>query len=188
MSLSADPGSTGAGRTVSVGIAAWNAETNIGAILSAVSSQCEERVTISEIIVHSDQSTDGTIAAARLCPDPRIRIVDHPNRRGFAASVGSMLETFNGDALILLNDDIRIADNRFVETMVMPIFEDGVDFVGANLQPLPSRTFVERASVSVFRVWERIRESLPEPNGVFTCEGAAMSAGTMKQTAPKGDL
>jgi glycosyltransferase involved in cell wall biosynthesis len=174
MSLSDDPGSPGAVRTVSVGIAAWNAEANIGAILFAVSSQCEERVTISEIIVHSDQSTDGTIAAGRLCPDPRIRIVDHPKRRGFAASVGSLLETFKGDALLLLNDDIRIADDRFVELMAMPIFEDGVDFVGANLQPLPPRTFVERASVSVFRVWERISGSMPQRDSVFTCDGAAM--------------
>jgi hypothetical protein len=56
----------------------------------------------------------------------------------------------------------------------MPVFVEGADFVSANLQPLPPRTFFERASVSVFRVWERIRESMPGRDNVFTCDGAAM--------------
>jgi glycosyltransferase involved in cell wall biosynthesis len=162
------------GRVVSVGIAAWNAEANIGAILRAVLLQCEESVRISEIIVHSDHSTDRTIAIARECADPRLKVVDHARRRGFAAAVSSMLEAFTGDALVLLNDDIRIVDDKFIEKIVMPVFRKRADFASANLQPLPPRGFVERASVSVFRVWERIRESIPERDNVFTCDGAAM--------------
>lgn len=191
MSRSVDAGSVpGAGRAVSVGIAAFNAEANIRAILSAVSSQCQDRVTIAEIIVHSDHSTDATIAAARECTDPRLRIVDSPERRGFAASVASMLTMFTGDALVLLNDDIRIRDDRFIEKAVMPIFQEGADLASANLQPLPPRTFVEKASVSVFRVWERIRESLPQRDNVYTCDGAAMclSARLARSIKPPSDL
>jgi glycosyltransferase involved in cell wall biosynthesis len=160
--------------TVSVGIAAWNAEANIGAILRALCSQREDRVQISEIIVHSDQSTDGTVHVARQFPASRIRIIESAERRGFAGSFGTLLKAFTGDALILLNDDIRIRDDRFVETMAAAIFEDSADFVGANLQPLPPRTFVEQASVSIFRVWERIRGALPDPNNIHTCDGAAL--------------
>jgi glycosyltransferase involved in cell wall biosynthesis len=178
-----------AGRRVSVGIAAFNAEANIREILRAVSSQRQEQVTVAEIIVHSDHSTDGTIAAARESADPRLRIVDSPEQRGFAASAGSMLAMFTGDALVLLNDDIRIQDDRFIEKIAMPIFQGGADFAGANLEPLPPRTFVERASVSVFRVWERIRESLPQRDNVFTCDGAAMclSARFARSIKPPSD-
>src|SRR5271170_6685073 len=165
---------SGAVPNVSVGIAAYNAEANIGAILRAVLAQSQAAVTISEIIVHSDCSTDRTVAVAREGADPRLKIVDQPDRRGFAASVVSMLEMFSGDALVLLNDDIRIPDDRFIEQAAMPIFREGADFVGVNLQPMPPRTFVERASVSVFRVWERIRDSLPKRDNVFSCDGAAM--------------
>ncbi len=161
-------------RTVSVGIAAYNAEANIGALLRAVSSQCQEHITIAEIMVHSDHSTDRTIDVARACADLRLAIVDHPSRRGLAASVASMLEMFTGDALVLLNDDIRIPDDRFIERMVLPVFYEKAALVGANLQPLPARCFVERASVSTFRVWARIRESMADRNNVFTCDGAAM--------------
>ncbi len=160
--------------TVSVGIAAYNADGNIGALLSAVSCQRQEHLTILEIIVHSDHSTDRTVAVARACTDPRLEIVDHPDRRGLAASVVSMIETFKGDALVLLNDDIRIADDRFIEKIVFPVLREEAGLAGANLQPLPARSFVERASVSVFRVWERIRESMADRNTVFTCDGAAM--------------
>jgi glycosyltransferase involved in cell wall biosynthesis len=177
-------------RAVSVGIAAFNAEANIRAILNAVSSQRQEQVTIHEIIVHSDRSTDATVSFAREHIDPRLRIVDSPERRGFAASVEKMLALFTGDALVLLNDDIQIRDERFIEEAAMPIFRDGADFVCANLQPLLPRTFVERASVSVFHVWERIRASLPQRDNVFTCDGAAMclSARFARSIRPPSDL
>lgn len=160
--------------SVSVGIAAFNAEANIRRLLSSVLSQCQERVAISKVIVYSDRSTDSTVSAARELVDPRLSVIDSPERRGFAASVRSMIALFTGDALVLLNDDIRIEDERFIEKAALPILRDGADFAGANLQPLPPRTFVERASVSVFRVWEDIRESLPLRDNIFTCDGAAM--------------
>ena len=159
---------------VSVAIAACNAEANIGAILRAVSSQKNDSVTIHEIIVHSDHSTDRTVVIAGTWPDPRIRVVDSRIRGGFAASVAAIIAAFTGDALVILNDDIRIQDAAFIEKIVAPLFRDNADFVAANTQPLPPRTFFERASVSVFRVWERIRESLPQRDNVFTCDGAAM--------------
>ena len=159
---------------VSVAVAACNAESNIAAIVRSISSQCQEHVHISEIIVHSDQSSDRTVAIAMQCADSRLKIVDRPDRCGFATSVISILGTLQGDALVLLNDDIKIPDDRFVERAVLLMLDEGAGLVGANVQPLPAQTFVERASVSVFRVWERIRESMPDPNNIFTCDGAAL--------------
>jgi glycosyltransferase involved in cell wall biosynthesis len=160
---------------VSVGIAAYNAELNIGALLRALFSQIQDRIVITEIIVHSDQSTDGTLAVARECIDPRLVIIESPYRQGFAASVRTMLSLFAGDVFVILNDDIQISDRRFVQKAALAIVTDGVGLAGMNLQPLPPRTFIERAFVSTFRVYERIREAMADPNNSFTCDGAALS-------------
>jgi glycosyltransferase involved in cell wall biosynthesis len=159
---------------ISVGIAACNAEANLEALLRAVLSQSEDEVEIEKIIVHSDQSTDRTVGIAQAFSDPRIVVIDNPRRAGFAASVRALIGAFTGDAIVLLNDDIRIPDNKFVEKMASPVFRDGADLVGANMRPLPPRTFVERAFTLTCRVYERIRQSLSNPNSIFTCDGAAL--------------
>jgi glycosyltransferase involved in cell wall biosynthesis len=159
---------------VSVAIAAFNAESNIAALLQSILGQRTGAIEIQEIIVHSDCSADRTAAIARECKDPRVMVIEQPVRRGFAAAVGTICATFSGDALVLLNDDIRIAGDRFIEAAVVPIFDQGADLVGINTQPLPPRTFIESAYVSVFNVWKRIREALPDRNNVFTCDGAAL--------------
>jgi glycosyltransferase involved in cell wall biosynthesis len=164
------------GFRISVGIAAYNAEANIGELLRAVTSQCQDACCIGEIVVHSDESSDRTVAIAQENTDPRILIIDNPHRRGFAASVRTMLGAFKGDAIVLLNDDIRIRDRRFVEKCVYPIFHQGADLAGANLKPLPPRSFVERGFVSMFRVYKRMRERLADRNNLFTCDGAAFAA------------
>jgi len=160
---------------VSVGIAAYNAEINIVALLRALFSQLEDHIVIHEIIVHSDHSTDRTVAIVRECIDPRLVIIESPNRQGFAASVRTMLSCFTGDAFVILNDDIQISDRRFLEKAALALVTDRAGLAGMNLQPLPPRTFIERASVSTFRVYERIREAMADPNNSFTCDGAALS-------------
>jgi glycosyltransferase involved in cell wall biosynthesis len=160
---------------VSVGIAAYNAELNIAALLRALCSQLEDHIVIAEIIVHSDQSTDRTLPVVRECMDPRLVIIESPDRRGFAASVRAMLSLFTGDVFVMLNDDIQISDRRFVEKAALAIVTHGAGLAGMNLQPLAPRTFIERAFVSTFRVYERIREAMPDPNNSFTCDGGALS-------------
>lgn len=159
---------------VSIGVAAFNAEDNIGELLRALCSQREDAVEIEEIIVHSDQSTDRTLGVVAENPDPRVIVIDNPSRKGFAAAARSMVQSFKGEALLLLNDDIRICDDRFVEKMAAPIFSDCADLVSANPQPLPPRTFVERAFVLTLRVYERIRESMRDSSSILTCDGAAL--------------
>ena len=106
---------------------------------------------------------------------PRVIVIDNPHRRGFAASVRTMLDACKGDAIVLLNDDIRIRDRRFIEKCAYPIFHLGAAMAGANLKPLPPRSFVEKGFVSICRVYKRMRERLPDRNSLFTCDGAAFA-------------
>jgi glycosyltransferase involved in cell wall biosynthesis len=160
---------------VSVGIAAYNAELNIGDLLHALFSQLQDHIVIAEIVVHSDQSTDRTLAVVRAFSDPRLVIIESTRRQGFGASVRAMLPLFTGDVFVVLNDDIQISDHRFLEKAALAIVRDRAGLAGMNLQPLPSRTFIERAFVSTFRVYERIRKAMPDINNSFTCDGAALS-------------
>jgi glycosyltransferase involved in cell wall biosynthesis len=160
---------------ISVGIAAYNAEANIGRLLEAIASQRQDLAGIEEIVVHSDQSTDETVAIVRRHSDPRVVLIENPCREGFAGAVRTMLAAFKGDAIVLLNDDIRITDSGFIERLALPILCDDADLAGANLQPLSPRTLVERGFVSTFRVYERIGKWMPESNGLFTFDGAAMA-------------
>jgi glycosyltransferase involved in cell wall biosynthesis len=162
-------------RSVSVGIAARNAERNIGFLLRAVFAQTQEHIAIVQVVVHSDQSTDRTVEVVRGFADPRLVLIESPSRRGFTEAVRAMFAAMTADVFVLLNDDVQIADPGFLERAVLPIFQDAAGLAGMNVQPLPPRSFVERAFVSTFRVYERIREAMPNPDNVLTLDGAAMS-------------
>ncbi len=162
-------------QNISIGIAAYNAERNIEQILKSLILQKENNFLIKEIIVHSDCSTDKTVQILKKITDERIKIIDNKIRKGFAGSAVSLINYSSGDLIVLLNDDIKIDDENFLTKIIKPFSSKGVALVGGNVQPLSPKTFIEKAGVSAFRVYEQMRINLSDINNSYTYDGAAMA-------------
>src|SRR5262249_24384375 len=70
-----------------------------------------------EIVVASDGSTDGTVTMARATGDPRVRVLDFPERRGKAAVLNTVIPQLTSDLVILSDAHTamkRSAVRRFV--------------------------------------------------------------------------
>lgn len=165
--------------TVSVGVAAYNAEERIEALFRSILEQETPGVEVREILVHCDDCSDGTVEACsriRNMFPGKIVVIDNKERKGFALSALAMMRYTNTDIFVLLNDDIKLGDSTFIAQLVQPMIADArVGLTSGRLLPFPPRTFVEGAIVSTFYAYDRMRNSMENPNNQFTYDGASMA-------------
>lgn len=161
--------------TVSVGIAAYNAEQNIYRIVAALLNQREGNWSLSKIIVHSDASTDNTVKILKAIKSNKVTMIDNKKRTGFAGAIKTLMNSTPDDIVILLNDDILIRDRDLVSKLIKPfINEDNIGLVCGNPLPLKPKTFVEKAVVSSIRAYQKMSSTLNEGNNVYYCDGKIM--------------
>jgi glycosyltransferase involved in cell wall biosynthesis len=161
---------------VDIGIAAYNAEKNIKSLLLSLIHQKEINFILNRIIVHSDQSSDGTVSFTRSVEDPRIELIESSSRLGFKGSSETLLLKSDADIIVLLNDDIKIFDSEFLFKIVEPFLgNSNVGLVCANCQPLTPINFLDRAIVSGFRAYDKIRYKLNNGINVHTVDGKVLA-------------
>ncbi len=162
--------------TVSIGIPAYFAEKNIKALLESLVTQHEKNQIIQEIIVYSDGCTDKTVKESRSVKDKRIKVIDAKKRRGMIQGLFRMFKVYKGDVFVLLNDDIKITDNNFIDNLILPMKKNKeVGLVGGTPTPLPPRTFVEKATVSAWSVYDISRYKFRNGENKYTCDGKVMA-------------
>jgi len=159
---------------ISIGIAAYNSQNNIKELLYSLIHQNRFETLIDELILHSDASTDDTLSIARKIKHKKIKIVSSSERKGFARSLQTIINHNKSGYLILLNDDFKIVDPNFLVKLISPLQNEKVDLLTGNPQPLPARNFIEKAGILSFRIFERMRNSMPNPHNKFTCDGKIM--------------
>jgi glycosyltransferase involved in cell wall biosynthesis len=160
--------------TITIGIAAYNAEQNIGTLLDALCTQQSKHISISDIFVYSDGSSDKTVEIARAKKDKRIRVIENKKRHGFGESVYQLLTHSTGDIIVLLNDDIRIDDKNFLQKIAHSFSYPNIGLVSGNPIPLSPETFIEKAAVSTYRIYEQTRYKVKNGNNIWTCDGKVL--------------
>lgn len=88
---------------VSVVIAAHNEENRIVPKIHNVLAA--RGVTLTDLWIGSDGSTDGTVAAARSVDDPRVHVVAFPRRRGKPSVLNDLVPRCQGDVVVFA--DVR---------------------------------------------------------------------------------
>lgn len=162
--------------SVSIGIAAHNAEKNIGRILESLFFQAEDGFSIQEIIVHCDDCNDKTLQISQSFNQPKIKIVENKNRKGFAGSVKALLEAGSGDIIVLLNDDIKIDDPELIKKIIVRFpSSPKVGMVFANPRPLAPRSFIEAVILSSFNAWDNMRQKIRNGRNIFCVDGKVMA-------------
>ncbi len=100
------------GVPVSIGICAYNEKDRIRSLFDSLRRQeLPPPLELREILVVTSGCTDGTEdeVAAYGEQDPRIRLIRQPARLGKASALNEILRSYQGDFLVLVNADARLA-------------------------------------------------------------------------------
>jgi N-acetylglucosaminyl-diphospho-decaprenol L-rhamnosyltransferase len=144
------------------------------ALVAQLGSQTE---LATQIIIADNGLPDHTVAALR---SHRVEVLRMPRNLGFGAAVNRAAEAAEGDALVVLNDDV-IPQIGFLEALVAPL-KDGADTVAGVLIQNERPERIETAGVVIDAALgphdylhgeplTRLSQSIPPPLG--PCGGAA---------------
>ncbi len=122
--------------SVAIGIMAYNEERNIGALLDSIAAQSQPD-RISRIVVVASGCTDRTceIVASHVQRDPRIELVEEPDRAGKTMAVNKFLMSATEELLMVSGADLIFRPNT-VEELLRPFEDPEVGMVGAHAVPL----------------------------------------------------
>lgn len=159
--------------TVSIGIPAYNEESNITYLLSDLLRQKGRGFSIKEIIVSSDGSQDKTVEKVSSFQNKIVSVIDNYRRSGIAARLNQLVKLSTSDILVILNADISIQDSLFIEKLINPIVQKRADLTSCPIQELPAQNFFEHILAVSMKIKHRIFKHIRQGNNVFTCHGPA---------------
>jgi poly-beta-1,6-N-acetyl-D-glucosamine synthase len=122
---------------VSIGIAAYNEEQNIGRLLDSVLRQKLKTVRVTEILVISSGSTDNTnnIIKTYASRYKKIKLIKQTKRVGKASAVNLLLSRSQENIIVLVSADILLSPYT-LERLVKPLHNPKTGITGAHPIPL----------------------------------------------------
>ncbi len=160
--------------TVSIGISAYNEESNIISLLNQLLNQVEENFALEELILISDGSTDETYNTAVTISHPKLLIVNHDKREGLVVRENEILGKFKGEILVLINADTHVEDKMFISNLIQPLLlNKNAGIVGAKVSPLPPRNFFGQVINNSAILKQKIYEQINHGENLYLCHGRA---------------
>ena len=149
---------------VSIGVTSYNEERNIANILQSLLKQKLKSGVISEIMVISSGSTDGTNKIVRRLKrkNPKIRLILQKKRFGKASAVNVLLSNSIEDIIILSSADLLIPPNT-LERIIRPLFNNNIGIVGSHPIPINDpKTFFGYAAHLMWKLHHQISLNSPK--------------------------
>lgn len=160
--------------TITIGIPAYNEEANIYILLRSIISQKISEGILEKIIVISDGSQDQTVDQAKRINDKRLLVINNNKRQGAMVVQNEILKITNSDILIMLDADVILDGNNFVNEIIKPIIKDEkVGLVGADTVSLAGRTFIEMVVARSHEFKRNIYKKIDNGNNIYLCHGRA---------------
>lgn len=127
--------------SISIGIAAYNEEANIGRLLDSIKKQRLKKVKISEILIISSGSTDKTnsIVKKYSLNNKKINLIRQAKRLGKASAVNLIISLAKNEIIVLMGADILLS-NYALERLVNPLSNKNVGLVGSRPIPLNDKS------------------------------------------------
>ena len=129
--------------------------------------ECLAAQTVAHTTIVVDNEADGT--TARLIADrfPDVRLLELAENRGFGCAVNAGAQLGDGDAIVLVNDDVE-PEPGFLAAIVEPLADDRVGMV-AGLTLFPASDLVDGFGIELdvtLAAYNRLRGALPDsPTG-----------------------
>jgi len=121
-----------------------------------------EQLPAERIVVVDNASGDGTAAGVRE-RFAAVRVIELDRNRGFGAAVNAGVAASDGEAVILVNDDVEVLDG-FIEAVLEPFRRDAGCGMVAGLTLMPGGELVDGFGVELdvtLAAYNRLRGSLP---------------------------
>ncbi len=160
-------------QTLTIGIPAYNEEANIGHLLEDLAKQKYGSLILEHIIVASDGSTDKTNDIVSKTSLDNVKLINNTTTEGQAVRQNQIISMSKSDILVILNADIMIEDEKFIQKLVKPICEGVADLTSCPIKELSPRTYTERAIHHAMSVKQKFFESIKKGNNIYTCHGTA---------------
>src|SRR6478752_609478 len=153
-----------AGVACSVGIMAYNEEANIADAIRTILGQELSASHVAELIVVASGCEDGTVAivgeiAAR---DPRVRLIEQPQREGKASAINLFLAAASAPVLLMVSADVLVEDGT-IDALLSHFADPGVGMVGGHPIPVNRETSLMGHAVHLqWRMHDRIARQSPK--------------------------
>ena len=128
---------------------------------------CLERLAVQlrpgRTFVVDNASRDGTMAAVRA-RFPSVTVLELPQNRGFGAAVNAGAALSDGEAIVLVNDDVEV-EQGFVEAIVEPLRADPGCAMVAGMTLIPGRDQVDAFGIELdvtLAAYNRLRLQPPQ--------------------------
>ncbi len=171
--------------SVSLAVAAYNEQYNIGPFLESVISQKPQGFKFDEIFVISDGSTDNTAKEIYKIMNkyrnnkrnlPKIVFRDDSNRIGKSTRLNQIFKHLKSDYLILADADVIFTDENVIQNLITEFKGDSrIGLVGGNPMPLPPKTFIEKCIDVTFQAYLPIRKNYKNGNSILSATGRIMA-------------
>ncbi len=159
---------------VSIGIPAYNEESNISYLINSLLKQKIKNGKILEIIICSDGSKDKTVELVNSFADKRIKVYKSKNRVGQNLTQNKILRLATGDILILLNGDVLPEEHFFIQHIIKPFLTDSkVGLVGADTISVAPKTILERVIGSSHEFKKAVFRKIKHGHTIYLCHGRA---------------
>jgi cellulose synthase/poly-beta-1,6-N-acetylglucosamine synthase-like glycosyltransferase len=126
-------------QSITVGICAYNEESNIEQSVRSVYSQILQGFSVNEVIVISSGSTDRTdeIIKNLMLEYNNLRLIRQEKREGKNSAINCLLNNKCTEIIILLNADNVLAQNDSLSNLIRPLIDSkDVGIVGGH--PVPT--------------------------------------------------
>lgn len=155
---------------VSVVVVAHNEERRIGPRVQNLlaSSYPPQQI---EILVVSDGSTDATAGKVREITDPRLRLVERPQRTGKVACLNTALSTARGEIVVLADARQRF-DPHAIQHLANNFSDPEVGAVSGSLDVEPSASSIGGGIDIYWRIEKSLRLAESRWDSSIGCTGA----------------
>jgi biofilm PGA synthesis N-glycosyltransferase PgaC len=154
----------GTGVACSAGIMAYNEEANIADAIGTILGQELRSSHIAELIVVASGCEDATVAIVSEIAerDPRVRLIEQPQREGKAAAINLFLAAAGSPVLLMVSADVLVEDGT-IDALLRHFDDPSVGMVGGH--PIPvnhETTFLGHAVHLQWRMHDRIARQAPK--------------------------
>ncbi len=159
--------------TLTIGIAAYNEEKNIGKLLKRLIDLKIEAAQLKKIVVIADGSTDKTVREIKKVRNTLVTLIHHADRKGKSARLNEICKKSQTSILVLLDADISILDDTCIDKLVAPIVKHTADLTSCTVKELPIKTFLGSVLVQSMNFKRKLFNSLHAGDTIYTCHGRA---------------
>src|SRR6266849_1692363 len=148
----------------SVGIMAYNEETNISSTIRAILEQQGPSVRIEEIVVVASGCTDHTVptVAEIALQEPRVRLCIQEKREGKASAINLFLKQAVSPVVVLIGADV-IPEDSALEHLCSPLKDPKIGMVGGRPVPVNDpATFMGHAAHLLWRLHDHLSRVQPK--------------------------